>query len=149
MCGCPSTVNRNNSNHCPACHHVQQSMYNMMHWAISKVSSYLRKSMQYEASHCADLTVLHLSPNTLLNTPFNRPSNYNFCRHSNRVSSPYIKKDQNHTSESLLIPFQLLTLGAINQGFTLEIKTHCISILWKQLGPLISPRSVMLGGSTS
>jgi len=46
MCGCPTTVNWNNSNHCPAGHHVQQSMCNMMHWAISKMSLYLRKSMQ-------------------------------------------------------------------------------------------------------
>jgi len=39
--------------------------------------------------------------------------------------------------------------GAINQGFKLEIKTHYISIIWKQQGPLISPCSVMLGGGTS
>jgi hypothetical protein len=70
MCGCPSTVNWNNSNHFPACHHAQQSMCNMMHWAISKMPTYLRKSTQYEASHCAVLTVLHLSPNTLFSTPF-------------------------------------------------------------------------------
>jgi len=75
MCSYPSTVNWNNRNHCPACHNVQQSMCDVMHQAISKMSPYLKKSMQYEASQCTVLTVLHLSPNTLFSTPFNRPSN--------------------------------------------------------------------------
>jgi hypothetical protein len=62
MCGRPSTVNWNNSSHCPACCHVKQSICNIMHKAISKMSPYLRKSRQYEASHCTVLTALHLSP---------------------------------------------------------------------------------------
>jgi hypothetical protein len=51
MCGYPSTVNRNNSNHCPTCHHVKQSMCNMMLLTVQFVLSSISLQTISSARH--------------------------------------------------------------------------------------------------